>query len=173
MRRRDLIAAGTVVAASTAIGATATPALASGSKAPAEGAEGAGVNIAGVGLPIITEGRIRNYVFVTVKATLGSHATIEAVRAKDGYFRDALVRAAHRVSFAAGDDWTRLNENAVNAAVVAIADVVCGKGAVIKSEVVMQTPRRRTGIQTGAPAASIDPTAPIDPAAPTADPAHA
>lgn len=142
MRRRDLIAAGTTVA----VAAVAGSALASpGSDAPAEALS---VNLVGVGLPVIADGRVRNYVFVTVRVTLGPNGALDAVRAKDPYFRDALVRASHRVPFTAGNDWTRLNENAVNAAVMAIANVVCGPGVVVKSEVLLQTPRRRSGMQT-------------------------
>lgn len=142
MRRRDLIAAGTTVAVAAVAGsALAAPE----SEGPAEPLS---VNLVGVGLPIIADSRVRNYVFVTVRVTLGPNGTLEAVRAKDPYFRDALVRASHRVPFTAGNDWTRLNENAVNAAVMAIANVVCGPGAVIKSEVLLQTPRRRSGMQT-------------------------
>lgn len=141
MRRRDIITAGPVVA----LGLTASAALASETKAP----EGAlSVNLTGVGLPVITDGRLRNYVFVTVKMTLGGSATIEAVRAKDPHIRDALVRASHRVPFTVPGNWTRLNENAINAAVMAIATVVCGRGVIVKTEVLMQTPRRITGMPT-------------------------
>lgn len=142
MRRRDLIAAGTVVA----ITAAASSALANEKKEAAEGAPT--VNIAGVGLPVIVDGRLENYVFVTVKVTLGAGTTIEAMHNKDPFFRDALVRASHRVPFTVAGDWTRLNENAINAAVMAIANVVCGHGAVVKSEVLIQTPRRHTGMPT-------------------------
>jgi hypothetical protein len=141
MRRRDLIAAGTTVA----VAAVAAPAFASEPEAPKEALA---VNLVGVGLPVIADGRVRNYVFVTVRVTLGPNGTLDGVRAKDAYFRDALVRASHRTPFTAGNDWTRLNENAVNAAVMAIANVVCGPGAVIKSEVLIQAPRRRSGMQT-------------------------
>ncbi|CAN5318356.1 hypothetical protein BH09PSE1_BH09PSE1_01240 [soil metagenome] len=146
MRRRDLIAAGTTLAAATALMATASSAVASEEKAP-EGA--ATTNIAGVGLPVIVDGRLRNYVFVTVKVTLGEGTTIETMHTKDPFIRDALVRASHRVSFATPDNWIRLNENAINAAVMAIAELVCGHGAVTKSEVLMQLPRRRTGLPGG------------------------
>ena len=105
------------------------------------------MNITGVGLPVITDGRLRNYVFVTIKMYLGAGQTPETMRGKDPWFRDALVRAAHRVSFAVPDDWTRLNEAAVNGAILAIANVVTGPGSVVRSEVLMQTPRRRTGVQ--------------------------
>lgn len=139
-----------IALATTAAALAATsPALASsGGKSEAE--PGAlNVNIAGVGLPVISNGRIRNYVFVTVKVHLGAGQTLEGMRAKDPFIRDALVRTAHRVSLAMPNDFTRMNENAINAAVMAIANVVVGHGGVTASEVLMQTPRRRTGVQQG------------------------
>ena len=142
MRRRELITAGPIVA----LGLNASAALASETKAP-EGA--VSVNLTGVGLPVIMDGRLRNYVFVTVRMTLGNGATIEAVRAKDPHIRNALVRVAHRTPLTVPGNWTRLNENAINAAVMAIAGVVCAPGAIVKSEVLMQTPRRLTGMPRG------------------------
>lgn len=142
MRRRDLIAAGTVVA----LALPASAALASEDTAPAEGPA---MNIAGVGLPVIVEGRVKNYVFVTVKLHLGGEATAETMRPKDPFFRDALVRTAHRAPFTIADDWTKLNETAINAAVMAIGIVVAGRGSVVRSEVLIQTPRRRTGVMGG------------------------
>ena len=147
MLRRDVITLATTAAAL----AVASPVLASGGggdKAEGDSAA-ASVNIAGVGLPVTSNGRIRNYVFVTVKVHLGAGTTIEAMRAKDPFIRDALVRTAHRVSLAMPNDFTRMNENAINAAVMAIANVVVGHGGVTASEVLMQTPRRRTGVQQG------------------------
>jgi len=146
MLRRDVITLATTAAALAA----ASPVLASGGGGKPEGeTAAASVNIAGVGLPVTSNGRIRNYVFVTVKVHLGAGTTIEAMRAKDPFIRDALVRTAHRVSLAMPNDFTRMNENAINAAVMAIANVVVGHGGVTASEVLMQTPRRRTGVQQG------------------------
>ncbi|WP_421731543.1 hypothetical protein [Brevundimonas sp.] len=146
MLRRDVITLATTAAAL----AVASPVLASGGGKKPEGeTAAASVNIAGVGLPVTSNGRIRNYVFVTVKVHLGPGTTIEAMRAKDPFIRDALVRTAHRVSLAMPNDFTRMNENAINAAVMAIANVVVGHGGVTASEVLMQTPRRRTGVQQG------------------------
>ncbi len=144
MRRRDLIAAGTAAA----LAATASNAVAGAGETPGP-AEGLALNIGGLGLPVIVDGRVRNYVFVTVKLYLGGGQTPETFRAKDPYFRDALVRTGHRVSFGVPGDWTRLNENAINAAVMAMAPIIAGKGAVVRSEVAIQAARRRTGMPTG------------------------
>ena len=142
MLRRDMIALATTAAALAAT----SPALANSSKTEAA-PDALNVNISGVGLPVISNGRVRNYVFVTVKVHLGPGQTLDGIRAKDPFIRDALVRTAHRVSLAVPGDFTRLNETAINAAVMAIANVVVGPGGVTASEVLIQTPRRRSGVQ--------------------------
>jgi hypothetical protein len=144
MRRRDLFAVGTLALA----GAAATTAsAASGKPAPAAATGPLALNIAGVGLPIISDGRIRNYVFVTVRLTLGGGQTPETMRAKEPYFRDALVRAAHRTPFVLADDWTRIDDAAVNAMLMAAAPALSGPGSITQVEVALQSPRRRTGMR--------------------------
>ncbi|MFN3538019.1 MAG: hypothetical protein ACK4Y4_11270 [Brevundimonas sp.] len=138
MRRRDLIAAGTVLAVS-ATAAAAAPS----SDAPPEAAT---LNLVPLGLPVITEGRLRNYVFVNLRMHLAGGHTAEAVRPHDPFIRDALVKAAHRVDFSAGGDWTLLNERVVTAAAMAAARVIAGDGVVTSFEVLNQAPRRRTGM---------------------------
>lgn len=137
MRRRDLIAA-----------SIAVPTLAMGSQAhagdkPAPG--GASVGIAGVGLPIISDGRIRNYVFVSLRLHLGGTATPESMRPKEAYLRDALVRAGHRTPFVVDGDWARIDVAALSASLMRSAASIAGRGAVTRIEVVSQAPRRRTG----------------------------
>lgn len=139
MRRRDLIAA-----------TAALPVLAAGSEVlasdrPAPG--GASISMPGVGLPVIAGGRLRNYVFVSLRLHLGGSATPESMRAKEAFLRDALVRAGHRTPFLVADDWTRINEAALSASLMRSAAVLAGRGSVVRVEVVSQAPRRRTGVQ--------------------------
>ena len=142
MNRRSLIAAGTAALA----GAAATSATASSSSdAPAAPAA---LSIAGLGLPVIEGGRLRNYVFVALRLQLGRCKTVEQMRPKEAFFRDALVKSAHRTPFTVAGDWTRLNEQALSAAVVSAANTISGRGSIIGVEVVSQSPRRRTGMPT-------------------------
>ncbi|MET4684446.1 hypothetical protein [Brevundimonas faecalis] len=140
MHRRALIQTGAVLTAAVAAGA----AHASEKAAPAAAAF---VNMTGVGLPVITENRIRNYVFIVLKLHLGPGHTVEAVRAKEAYLRDALVRAAHRTPFVLPDTWVALDTAALSASLIRSASTLIGRGAVARVEVVSQTPRRRTGMQ--------------------------
>ena len=138
MRRRDLIAA------TLALSAVAPAAVAE--DAPAGGQS---LSMPGVGLPIITGGRLRNYVFVTLRLHLGGSATPETMRAKEAFLRDALVRAGHRTPFVVADDWTRIDPAAVSASLMRSAVAITGRGSVTRVEIVSQAPRRRTGVQSG------------------------
>lgn len=139
MRRRDLIAA------SVALPSFAAATIADARDTPASGAS---LAIAGVGLPIIAGGRIRNYVFVSLRLHLGGSATPESMRPKEAYLRDALVRAGHRTPFVVADDWTRIDAAALSASLMRAAVPIAGRGAVTRVEVVSQAPRRRTGLRS-------------------------
>lgn len=141
MDRRSLIAAGTAALA----GAAATSAAASDKAAPAAAVLG----VAGVGLPVIEGGRLRNYVFVSLRLHLGAGRTPEQMRAKEPFLRDALVKAAHRTPFTVPGDWTRLNEQAMAGVLMSAATTLAGRGAVTRVEFVAQNPRRRSGMPTG------------------------
>lgn len=140
MRRRDLIAA--TLAAPT-LSAT------SGARAEDAPAAGASLGIAGVGLPIISGGRIRNYVFVSLRLHLGGSATPESMRPKEAYLRDALVRAGHRTPFVVENDWTRIDPAALSASMIRSAAAIAGRGSVTRVEIISQAPRRRTGVRSG------------------------
>jgi len=138
MRRRDLIVA-----------AIALSAVASGAAASEDApAGGQSLSMPGVGLPIITGGRLRNYVFVSLRLHLGGSATPETMRAKEAFLRDALVRAGHRTPFVVPDDWTRIDTAALAASLMRSAATIAGRGAVTRVEIVSQAPRRRTGVPT-------------------------
>jgi hypothetical protein len=140
MRRRDLIAASAVLPA-----AAVAPAASASDGAPSGGS----LNISGVGLPVIEGGRLRNYVFVSLRLHLGGSANPESMRMKEAYLRDALVRAGHRTPFLIPGDWTRLDTAALSTSLIRSATAIAGRGSVTRVEVVSQAPRRRTGVRAG------------------------
>ena len=133
MRRRDLIAA------TAALSAVAPAALAE--DAPSGGQS---LGMPGVGLPIIVDGRLRNYVFVSLRLHLGGSATPQTMRPKEAHLRDALVRAAHRTPFVVAGDLTRIDPAALSRSLIRSAATIAGRGSVVRVEIVSQAPRRRT-----------------------------
>lgn len=119
---------------------TSGPALASGKEKAATSAD-LSFEISPVALPVIVAGRVRNYVFVTVRLTPSPTASVPELREKEAFFRDVLVRVAHRVPMTKADDYNSVNEAIVVAAVMAASPVIAGKGQILSAAVTRQQPR--------------------------------
>jgi hypothetical protein len=120
--------------------------LAAGSAA-AEGAPtkdvGQYVDLAPVGLPIVANGQLVNYVFVYVRINLTGGANASRWRDREPYFRDSLIRAAHRTPFTIAGDYQHIDTARLTASVYRDAVATTGPG-VVKSVVVnSQAPRWR------------------------------
>ena len=119
----------------------AQPALAEGDAKADPGDQS--VKISPVALPIVVDGRLANYVFVTVKVLLNPGVNALALSDKEPYFRDALVRAAHRTPFVIRNDYNRVDEAKLKAALYPEAARIAGPGAVRGIEVVSQQAQHR------------------------------
>ena len=104
------------------------------------------VDLAPVGLPIVWDGRLVNYVFVTVKLPLAPRVDAAKARAREPFFRDALVRAAHRTPFVKPWDFTHVDRAALTRAMMGEAARLEGPGAVLGVEIVTEEPQRRSGL---------------------------
>lgn len=104
------------------------------------------VDISPVALPVVYQGKLLNYVFVNVRVLLTKKADPMAVRTKEPFFRDALVRAGHRKPFTRLDDFTKIDEAALKAVLTPEVSRLAGPGLVSGVQVMVQTPKRRTGL---------------------------
>ena len=139
MRRRLLI---TALATLLAAG----PAHAAGAPKKAEDkAASAHVDIAPVALPVVVKGQIVNYIFVGVRLNLSPMANVQKLREQEPFFRDALVRAAHRQPFTKADDYLVIDEARLKAVMLKEGVRIGGKD-VQSVAVLSQTPERRTGV---------------------------
>lgn len=99
-----------------------------------------------IGLPIVWEGKLVNYVFVTLHMPLSPRADAAKIRDKAPYFRDALVRASHRTPFVRPWDFTHIDRQAVTAVMMREGARIAGPGAILRVEITDETPQRRTGL---------------------------
>ena len=104
------------------------------------------VNVSTVAAPIVWRGRLVNYVFVTTRLKLAPGADKEKLSASEPYFRDALVRAAHRTPFIDERDLARVDERALTSALLREAVRIAGPRAFVAAELVSQQPRQRSGL---------------------------
>ena len=104
------------------------------------------LDISAIGAPIVWQGRVVNYVFLTARLKLAPGQELEKLRLKEPYYRDALVRAAHRTPFVDPHDLTRVDERALCAALLREGRRIAGPKAFVGAEVVSQQPRQRVGL---------------------------
>lgn len=131
MDRRAFLAAG-------ALAATAT-----GVRAEEEAGGPETYDMTAVGLPVVIDDRIRNYVFVRLRLHLAEGQDPLSVREKDPHLRDSLVRMAHRQPFTLPGEANRLSPGPMAGHVMATAVRVCGRGVVTRVEVLSQQPQRQ------------------------------
>jgi hypothetical protein len=99
---------------------------------------GQAVSLSPVALPIVVDGRVVNYVFVTVRLELAPLANSTRLREREPFFRDALVRAAHRTPFTLPSDLTKVDEAKLKAILLREAQAIAGAGAVRSVTLVSQ-----------------------------------
>jgi hypothetical protein len=136
LRRRLLFLALPLVAA------LASPAMAGEDKDKDKGRKEVGqyVDLQRIAMPIIVDGQLVNYVFVVVRLNLVAGADTSRWRADEPYFRDALVRMAHRTSFAKAGKYDEIDPAKVGAALMSPVVAITGAGVVRSIEVTSQTP---------------------------------
>ena len=140
MLRRALIAAAPLALA-------AASAFAAEGKKDEKVEAGQYVDVAPVALPIVVGGRLVNYVFAYVRINLMPGVDSVKMREKEPFFRDAIVRPAHRTPFTLATDYTVIDEAKLRATVTREAVLIGGKA--VKSVVVTsQQPKRRQGLPT-------------------------
>jgi hypothetical protein len=137
MLRRALIAA-------APLALLALPALAAEEGKPNEA--GQYVDLSPVALPIVVDGQLVNYVFVSVRVVLTSAADVGKMRALEPYFRDALVKISHRTPFTSAKDYVSIDTGKLKAAMFQEAVRLAGPRNVQSIAVLSQAPKRRKGI---------------------------
>ncbi|MES2725036.1 MAG: hypothetical protein V4656_17930 [Pseudomonadota bacterium] len=129
----------------------AAPARASAPKKEASAAktDGQYVDLSPVALPIVVRGLLVNYVFVSIRIQLAALANTAKLRAKEPYFRDALVRAGHRSPFfTLATDYTKIDEAKLKAVLLREAIAIGGAKEVKGVAVLSQSPKKRAGLPT-------------------------
>jgi len=126
--------------------AIALPAVAAEKAGEDKPATGQYVDISPVALPIVYEGRLINYVFVYLRLNLAPNADAIALREKEPYFRDALVRMAHRTPFTRPDSFTTIDEARLKSSLAAAAAQIAGPKKITGVVITSQSPKRQTGL---------------------------
>lgn len=107
---------------------------------------GATVLMSPVALPVVVDGKLINYVFVTLRLRLAPNADSLKLRAMEPYFRDALVRVGTRTPFVRPDNYTILDDAKLKAAVLGQAAALAGAGQVTGVQIVREQSQHFSGL---------------------------
>lgn len=112
-----------------------------GARAAVQEEVGSYINLSPVAVPIVVDDVVVNYVFVRVRLNLEPDVDSPALRLQEPYFRDALVRAAHRTPFTDSTDHTVVDERRLTAAMLREARQITHDRSVANVQVMEQTPK--------------------------------
>lgn len=135
-----------LVAGSAALTLIAAPAAGLAGGNPANSAPDPTVLMSPVALPVVADGRLVNYVFVTLRLGAAPDADSARLRALEPFFRDALVRAGHRTPFVRPDSYTVLDDARLKQALLHEAAAIAGPGQVVSVQVVREQPQHVDGL---------------------------
>ncbi|MEY4255412.1 MAG: hypothetical protein RLZZ141_639 [Pseudomonadota bacterium] len=119
----------------------ATPAMAAGGAATIK--IDPSIPLSPVAVPIIENGRLVNYVFLSIKIILSPKADLYRLVVQEPYYRDALVRAAHRQNLGVPGDPNRVDEALVKAVLKREAASFMDTRMIASIQIVRQDPKRR------------------------------
>ncbi len=133
---RSLIAAAMLaLLSSTALGAE--------KEKPGAGSVGQYVDLQPVGMPIVADGVLVNYVFVHIRVVLTGSADVAKLRQREPFFRDALVRSGHRTPFTLKSDYGKIDAPRLIASLTKDVNAIVGPGQIKAVVITSQEPRRR------------------------------
>ena len=110
---------------------------------PGAGSVGQYVELQAIGLPIVADGVLVNYVFVHIRVNLTTSADVAKLREKEPFFRDALVRAGHRTPFTLKSDYGKIDAPRLIATLTRDVTAIVGPGQIKTIVLTSQQPRRR------------------------------
>ena len=137
MDRRALLALAPALLAATA---------AQASEPAKKDAGGQYVDLSPIALPVVVGGKLINYVFVSLRLNLSPTADSVKLRAKEPWYRDAMVRAGHRTPFTNPKNYLVLDEARLKATLLREAGAISGARNFTSAAVLSMTPKQRSGL---------------------------
>ena len=118
------------------------------------------LDVSGVGLPILQDGRVVNYVFVRLRINLNPGIARPDIEAGEPFVREHMLKAAYRAPLNSGTDLMTLDPQKLEAQTLSAARAVYGATRVRSVEIRDQKPQK---LLYSAPGSGSKPRQPIRP----------
>lgn len=99
------------------------------------------VKLASVGIPVFHGHTVSNYLFLSIRINLTDKANVAKFRDMEPYFRDVLVKASAKTSFAQASRDDLLDEPRFKAAMMVEFSKITGPGMIQSIEILSQSPK--------------------------------
>ncbi len=100
------------------------------------------VRLATVGIPVMENGQVVNYLFLSIRINLTITAPEGKFRDMEPYFRDSLVRLSHKVSFGVPGHSDQLDVPRFTATMMTEWSKITGPHMIKSIDVLSQNPKR-------------------------------
>jgi hypothetical protein len=122
------------------MGLIATTARASGHGAKA--AADPSVRLASIGIPVVRDRQVVNYLFLSVRINLTMTAPEGKLRELEPVFRDTVIRVSHRISFGQADRHDKLDEARFKSVMMPEFVKIAGPGNIKSIDILSQSPKK-------------------------------
>jgi hypothetical protein len=139
-RRRLFVHIALSLSLSLSLGLNA-PALASGGGEKT--AVDPNVRITQLGVPVIANGKVVNYIFMNIKIVLTPKADSVKLQEKEPFFRDALIRTAHRSALLVTGRTDQIDVAKFKNVMIPEFTKITGAGMIKDIEIISQMPKIR------------------------------
>ncbi len=120
--------------------------------APAPPPAGSSLYLSTVGVPILSGGRLVNYVLVRLTLSLRPGTDVSRLSEKEPYFREALVRLGYHLRLNPPNSLNRVDPALVSAKMLPLCQAIAGPDVVTGVEVKYQEPETYLAPPAPAPA---------------------
>ena len=111
------------------------------------------IDLSGIGLPVMKEGRVVNFVFIRARIQLNPGLTKADIEAREPFIREGLVRSAYRTPLNSGTEYMAVDPKKFEAVLMREAKAALGANKVRSVELRDQKAQKRIYVppaQTGA-----------------------
>jgi hypothetical protein len=122
--------------------------------APAPAPAGSNLHLSTVGVPIISGGRLVNYILVRLSLTLRPGTDVSRMSEKEPYFREALVRLGYHTHLNPANSMNKVDPALVSAKMLPLCQAIAGPGVVTGVDIKYQEPEHWIDAPTPAQAAA-------------------